>query len=313
MAIHYFNQASENAYLMLRRANVDCMAGLALAYQATLQTNEATVTLERLYEFIRPLDDLTLSDIADSCRARLSLMRGETAFVSDVLSTNEASQDGAMAIWVEVPTITQCRAMLAEGSDSCLQETGKKLQEFLRLNQAHHNTCQMIGIMVLQALAIHRQGRLDESLDVLGQAVAMAQPDGWIRPFVEPGRPMADLLKRLQKQNVAVDQIEKILAAFGDDKQVAGSQAAGHPSASAHQPLRPSIPSQPLVEPLTNRELDVLELLAKRLQNKEIADKLFISPGTVKGHLKSIYQKLSVSKRREAVEKAHTLGIIKRR
>jgi DNA-binding NarL/FixJ family response regulator len=81
------------------------------------------------------------------------------------------------------------------------------------------------------------------------------------------------------------------------------------------QPPRPPGPptSQPLVEPLTNRELDVLGLLTRRLSNKEIADKLFISTTTVKGHLQNTYQKLEFGKRREAVEKAQTLRILSRR
>ena len=72
----------------------------------------------------------------------------------------------------------------------------------------------------------------------------------------------------------------------------------------------PSDSPQPLVAPLTNRELDVLDLLAQRLSTKEIADKLFISSTTVKGHLQNIYGKLEVNKRSEAVDKAKALGIL---
>ncbi|MGB5751002.1 MAG: response regulator transcription factor, partial [Desulfobacterales bacterium] len=111
------------------------------------------------------------------------------------------------------------------------------------------------------------------------------------------------------------DYIENLLAAFSDDEQVVApeSESADHPVASPYQPLRPSTPSQPLLEPLTNREIDVLVLLAQRLQNKEIADKLFVSTETVKAHLRNIYQKLNVNKRREAVSKAMDLGILTRR
>jgi LuxR family maltose regulon positive regulatory protein len=86
----------------------------------------------------------------------------------------------------------------------------------------------------------------------------------------------------------------------------------------AQSPPLPTSPSpshsasQPLVAPLTNRELDILELLARRLSNKEIAAKLFISPNTEKKHLDNMYGKLNVGSRRQAVEKAHTLGILKR-
>ena len=150
-------------------------------------------------------------------------------------------------------------------------------------------------------------------MERLTESLVLARPGGFIRNFVDMGPPMADLLKRMHRQNVAVDYIENLLAAFGDDEQVIEPEAADHPVASPYQPLRPSSPSQPLLEPLTNRELDVLELLAQRLQNKEIADKLFVSTETVKAHLQNIYRKLNVNKRREAVEKAENIGLLKRR
>jgi ATP/maltotriose-dependent transcriptional regulator MalT len=116
---------------------------------------------------------------------------------------------------------------------------------------------------------------------------------------------MADLLKRLIKQNVVVGYIGKLLAAFGDEELEAVLDVSESKPA-----VEPSVRPQPLVEPLTHRELDILDLMAQRLQNKEIADKLFISTETVKSHLNNIYQKLNVSNRRDAVEKAKALGIL---
>lgn len=144
----------------------------------------------------------------------------------------------------------------------------------------------------------------------------MLKTGGFIRLFLDMGPPMADLLKQLHRQGIAVDYIEKLLAAFREDAHSALPDASVSNAPSPHHPLSPSprpAISQPLVEPLTNRELDVLELLAQRWSNKEIAEKLFISTVTVKGHLLNIYGKLNVRKRRDAVEKAHTLDILKRR
>jgi LuxR family maltose regulon positive regulatory protein len=308
MAIHHLGQATEISYIMLRRASVDCLAGLAVAYQATQQTDKADATLERLFEYIHSLDDPALLDIAHSCRARLSLMKGEAPFESSLPGIDTTSGGQAMAIFLEIPAITQCRVLIAEGSDASLQEAENKLRECLQLSQAQHNTFQMIVIMVLQALAFQKQGRTDDALAVLEPAVDLARPGGFFRPFVELGPSMEGLLKRLAEKNAASGYIGQILAAFRENQSV-----VKHGTFETQTVGRPSVSNQPLVAPLTNRELEILDLLAQRLRNKEIAANLFISPKTVKKHLDNIYSKLNVNSRQQAVEKAETLGIHSRR
>jgi LuxR family maltose regulon positive regulatory protein len=232
-------------------------------------------------------------------------MKEETPFASGVPSINKTSNDEAMFLWLEIPVITQCRVLLAEGSDAGLQEADKKLQECLRLSRAQHSTFQMISIMVLQALALQKQGRTDEALAVLEEAVDLARPGGFIRPFVELGPTMEGLLKRLAEKNIALGYIGQLLAAFREDQHGVKPGALGTQTVS-----KSSFSNQPLIKPLTNREVQILDLLGQHLQNKEIAVKLFISPETIKTHLNNIYRKLNVTGRLQAVEKANTLGIL---
>jgi LuxR family maltose regulon positive regulatory protein len=262
---------------------------------AHLQTNELN-------------DPMTLA-VADSCAARLSVLRGNPSIAESwTRSLTEEPAPESLFMWLEAPLITQARCLIAEGSKRSLKAATESLRNLKQQCEEWRFTCQIIEIAVLQALALEKRGRADEALVALKDAVALAEPGGWIRPFVEAGPPMVDLLERLRDQNVSVDYIEKILAAFRNVehsvlKHVDKPQATFFPSAKP----------QPLIEPLTNRELDVLELLAQRLQNKEIAEKLFVSPATIKSHLESIYQKLNVTNRREAVDKANVLRIITRR
>jgi LuxR family maltose regulon positive regulatory protein len=118
---------------------------------------------------------------------------------------------------------------------------------------------------------------------------------------------MVDLLTRLEEQDGSPNFVRQILRAFSEQEHRAV------PEVYVSQPIQQP-PASPLLleEPLTNREVEILELLAQRFQNKEIAEKLFISPETVKGHLKNIFQKLNVSKRRQAVTVARNLGILTR-
>jgi LuxR family maltose regulon positive regulatory protein len=139
----------------------------------------------------------------------------------------------------------------------------------------------------------------------LEYAIKLARPGGFIRPFLDLGPKMAGLLNRLANQNIAVKYIEQILAAFSND----GIGAV--PDTSEDQIIHPSeVSTQPWDEALTNREIEILILLAQRLRNKEIAEKLFISPDTVKRHTINIYSKINVHTRQEAVVKARAMGIL---
>jgi LuxR family maltose regulon positive regulatory protein len=151
-----------------------------------------------------------------------------------------------------------------------------------------------------------KQGSTEEALGVLEGAVTLAGPGGWIRPFIELGPAIAELLMRLEKRNVATAYVRQILTALQEVEQ------SRRPEPSQGRLGSSSALDQALLEPLTSREGEVLGLLAKRLSDKEIAERLFVTPATVNTHLKHIYEKLHVRNRREAVARANDLGILSR-
>jgi ATP/maltotriose-dependent transcriptional regulator MalT len=119
------------------------------------------------------------------------------------------------------------------------------------------------------------------------------------------GPAIADLLKQLKEKAVCTAYIEKLLTALDAFQSETGNAAVSIDRL-------PREAQQPLIDPLTNRERDILELLAKRWQNKEIADHLCVATETVKSHLKNVYQKLDVSNRLQAVRKACQIGLLPR-
>jgi LuxR family maltose regulon positive regulatory protein len=130
---------------------------------------------------------------------------------------------------------------------------------------------------------------------LLAEALALAALEGYVRPFVDLGRPVAALLRQTAARGIAVDFIGRLLAAFRAS-ELRGGEA----------PSR----NQPLVEPLSERELEVLRLLTGGNNNDEIGRSLYVSANTVKAHLKSVYRKLDVNSRREAVGKARQLDLL---
>ncbi|MEX1326130.1 MAG: LuxR C-terminal-related transcriptional regulator, partial [Desulfobacterales bacterium] len=316
----HFTKVAELCYVLEPRASVDALTGLVLAQQLMGLDDEAAESYHRLQEFARELDESNYMSVARSCQARLLVLRGDVnSAVEWGRLVTESPVPAELFSWLEAPAITQARVLIAAGSEQSLVNATKLLQSIRDLCEACRFKCQLIEIAILQSLVLERQGRTEKALDALKEAVALAKLGGWIRPFVEAGPTMVDLLMRLRQQNVSVDYIERILAAFPDtaSSTLLPDLGATNDKREFEAETVAQIPDSKiqnsLIEPLTNRELDVLELLAQRLQNKEIAEKLFVSPATVKSHLERIYQKLNVSKRREAVDKANALKIITRR
>ena len=206
------------------------------------------------------------------------------------------------------PQLTLVKILLAQDTTDSRRQAADLLDQLHDFLASIHYKKSLIEVLALQGLLHDTLGDASVAQEKIAKALALAEPGGFIRVFVDLGPQMADLLKRLHEQNVAVDHIEKLLAAFSYDEQVPVQEIS-----KSQASLTLAASPQLLEDPLTNRELDVLELLTQRLSNKEIAEKLFVSSETVKGHLKNMYPKLQVSNRREAVEKAKALGILSRR
>lgn len=297
---------AKNRYIAHTTAAVSALVALAMTHEGMGQTGKADETMNLLLEFAQETADPSNVAVANSCQARLSLLRGNLEPAVGWMRTFDGNPDApSMIFFLEIPYITRCRVLIAEASAASLNEAVERLEGLRDATEAIHNTFQLVDIVVLQALALHKQKRTDEAIEALKYAIHLGEPDGWVRPFVEPGPAMADLLHRLGRQGVAVTYASRLAAALAKEDGRAG------PGMSEFRGGRGlSLTSQPPIEPLTNREEEILELLAQRLQGKEIAAKLFISSETVKSHLKHLYQKLHVSNRRQAVARARAMGIL---
>jgi LuxR family maltose regulon positive regulatory protein len=158
----------------------------------------------------------------------------------------------------------------------------------------------VIEILVLQALAHEAQGERPSALVPLERALTLAELEGYVRVFVDEGRPMAQLLSEAAAHGIMAGYTTKLLAIFEAEEQK-----------SADEPHLPHAPSaRSLTEPLSQRELEVLHLIAQGLSNREISERLFLALITVKGHNRNIFRKLQVRRRTEAVARARALGLL---
>ncbi len=253
--------------------------------------------------------------------ARLKLAQGDTAGAATLLA--EASQSARQQNFVhripevaaaqvltllrqghlaaaahlaqmhELP-VSQARVHLAQGDPSAALAV---FSSWRRQVEARGWEDERLKVMVLQALALQAHGDKDQAVELLCDALALAEPGGFIRLFVDEGRPMAHLLSAAAALGRMPDYIGKLLAVCKAEEQKS--------EATSYQP-----PAQPLIEPLSHRELEVLHLIAQGLSNQEISERLVLALETVKGHNKKIFGKLQVQRRTEAVARARELGLL---
>ena len=194
--------------------------------------------------------------------------------------------------------LSQARAFIAQGDTA----TALSILEPLR-HRAEGNGWddERLRVLVLRAAAFYVGGHQGQAAQLMPEALRLAEPGGFIRIFVDEGAPIAQLLsKAYALREAQPDYVVRILAAFR-------VELPGSPD----EPPRRTFPAtEPLIEPLSPREHEVLHLIACGLSNQEISQRLFLALDTVKGHNRRIFEKLQVQRRTEAVARARQLGLL---
>jgi LuxR family maltose regulon positive regulatory protein len=281
---------------------------LALTYEARGKPDQAReISQSVVYDSIET-NNTDILQVARAFEAELALRQGR---FGEALQWANGYQPKPFrpAYRFYMPQFILIRILLAQGTTDSRRQAADLLDQLHNFLVSIHNNRFQIDTLALQAMLHDDRGEGSAAVERLSQALVLAEPGGFIRLFLDLGPQMADLLKRLIQKNIAVEYAGRILEAFREDAHHPLTQPPGPPLS----PSQNLVASQPLVEPLSKREHEVLLLLAQRLATKEIAAKLFIAPSTVKKHLGNIYRKLNVSSRGQAAEKARVLGILPRR
>ena len=238
--------------------------------------------------------------------ARLNLAQGDIDDAAALLA--EAAQSARQQNFVHrLPEVAaaQVLTLLRQGNLAALAQLAQgDPSAALAVLEARRQQVEAKGwqderlkVMVLQAVAFQAHGDKDKAMQVIHDTLVLSAPGGFIRLFVDEGLPMVRLLSEAAALGMIPDYLGKVLSACEAEKQK-NEETSSRP------------PAQPLIEPLSHRELEVLHLMAQGLSNQEMSERLFLALDTVKGHNRKIFGKLQVQRRTEAVARARALGLL---
>lgn len=191
--------------------------------------------------------------------------------------------------------IGSARVLIAQ---SRLSQAIELLQRLGVIAEETERIASLIQIKSLLALGYHLNGETDQAMETLKQSLNLGKARGFFRIFVDEGPPMAQLLYEALNRAIAPQYVQRLLAAFPVDEEIMEDTENDQSDQSG------------LIEPLSDREIEILQLLDNGLSNQTIADRLYISVHTVKTHTRNIYSKLNVNSRTQAINKARILGIL---
>jgi LuxR family maltose regulon positive regulatory protein len=268
---------------------------------AMARIREAEEDLDGALDLLHEAERLYVSDLFPNVRpiaamkARVWAVQGRMADALGWARRQGLSASDDLSYLHEFEHITLVRVLLAryrsDRSPRSIHDAVRLLARLLQAAEDGGRTGSVIEILVLQALAHQAQGDIAAALAPLERALTLAEPEGYVRLFADEGPPMAALLEQIAKHGVAPSYVRQLLSAFGRGENTT--------------PAR-----QGLVEPLSERELDVLRQLATDLDGPDIARELMVSLNTMRTHTKNIYAKLGVNTRRAAVRRAEDLGLL---
>ncbi|MGA6926258.1 MAG: LuxR C-terminal-related transcriptional regulator [Desulfosarcina sp.] len=277
---------------------------LSLTYQAMGRAREASQTIGATMDYMMETSNADLLELCQVFRADLALHQGYVT-EADVWIRSHPPMPLAPAYRFYTPQLITPKVLLTKRTAKSLSEAESLLCRMQDFYGSIHSTRVLIDILILQAMVHAARDNESPALEKVAEALALAEPGRFIRPFLDQGPEMADLLSRLEKHRPTLQYAMRILETFENHKNASFGNRSEDFAGSLS-----SLSNRPMIEPLTNREIEVLRMLNKGTSNNDIAQRLFISPETVKRHLSTIYRKLDVKNRQQALIRAKSIGIL---
>lgn len=281
---------------------------IARVYLSKHNWQAAQLHIDQARQQAQATQPLLMDDrLAEVMQARLYLARGEINQViqwargrglldrpfTEIFA--DASRNAAFHEVFQGECMVLVRLLLAQRQPEQALELIELLQNLI---EKRKNQRRFIEVLALKALALYQKSELDQALQSLEIALSQAEPEGYQRTFVDEGESMAQLLYQAAARNIFPEYVGKLLAVLTEEEP--GCEPSRQHSSEA------------LIEPLSEREEEVLRLIAEGLSNNEITQRLYISLSTVKGHTSNIFGKLGVKNRTQAIARARSLGLLPR-